>query len=88
MKSVLILSFFFWCVWVCVRNYVFLLKMVHKEKRKKKNEKRKKKKNKTKQKNKKWTQVSQTINFGSTKLTKPKKKKKNLETQQNNTTFS
>ena len=32
--------------------------------------------------------VCQTINFGSTKLTKPKKKKKkNLETQQNDTTF-
>ena len=46
-----------------------------------------KEKKKTKSEPKKT--VCQTINFGSTKLTKPKKKKrkKNLETQQNDTTF-
>ena len=32
--------------------------------------------------------VCKAMNFGSTKLTKPKKKKKNLETQQNGTIFS
>ena len=31
--------------------------------------------------------VCEIVNFGSTKLTKPKKKKKNLETQHNGTTF-
>ena len=73
MKSVFMLSFLFFVflVFVCKTMYFYLKWCV-----KKKNTKSQPKKI-----------VCEIVNFGSTKLTK-QKKKKFIETQQNDTTFS